>query len=592
TGSSALPDFAERYTYDPNGNILTLSRNGDSSHNAMDNLTYNYLYAKTGGGVGEYTPGAAPTTGVDHLTNQLSSINDAVAATSYYPNDIENQSAYNYQYDAIGNMVSDVQDTITSVTWSVYGKILTITKGSGTITYTYDASGNRISKSAGGITTWYVRDVQGNVMSVYTQGDATHNSGVLTQIEADLHGSSRLGLLNLNVNCTNLVPSAEDSLIRGNKLFELSNHLGNVLATISDKKLQHTSDGSTVDYYNSDVIGANDYYSFGMQMPDRAFNAGGYRYGFNGQEADNEIDGTGNSYTAKFWEYDPRMGRRWNLDPKPSRGISQYATFGNDPIANSDPKGDTLDIPWKQDADLNAASKGDLQSILKPGNVKYLKFDDAGHVAFDKSLIKEDGMLARIQWDPGYELLRGMIEAKTTFFYSASGESAERTKDLTIPDAPISRPTHPSLYLDHSHGTILNGTNTAIAHELNGKTYTITIVNLAISNLSITLKGTEAWEGNLQHLPGARQTYAPYNFYKGQVSIAQGDFYNMVNGTKVIVSRESMVFHELFENYLRTVGPMQYQDAHMGAVDAAKKIGFDNFGNKKYGEASDYFYIK
>ncbi|MDR3715180.1 MAG: DUF6443 domain-containing protein, partial [Puia sp.] len=93
-GSSALPDFAERYTYDPNGNILTLSRNGDSSHNAMDNLTYNYLYAKTGGGVGEYTPGAAPTTGVDHLTNQLSSINDAVGATSYYPNDIENQSAY------------------------------------------------------------------------------------------------------------------------------------------------------------------------------------------------------------------------------------------------------------------------------------------------------------------------------------------------------------------------------------------------------------------------------------------------------------------------------------------------------------------
>ena len=40
-----------------------------------------------------------------------------------------------------------------------------------------------------------------------------------------------------------------------------------------------------------------------------------YRYGFNGQEKDNEVYGEGNSYTAEFWEYDPRLGRRWNCDP-------------------------------------------------------------------------------------------------------------------------------------------------------------------------------------------------------------------------------------------------------------------------------------
>jgi len=37
---------------------------------------------------------------------------------------------------------------------------------------------------------------------------------------------------------------------------------------------------------------------------------GGYRYGFNGQEKSDEIKGEGNSYTALFWEYDPRIGRR------------------------------------------------------------------------------------------------------------------------------------------------------------------------------------------------------------------------------------------------------------------------------------------
>ena len=66
-----------------------------------------------------------------------------------------------------------------------------------------------------------------------------------------------------------------------------------------------------------------------------------YRYGFNGQEKDDEIKGAGNSYTAEFWEYDPRIGRRWNLDPKPTIGVSQYSTFSNNPIWFSDPLGDS-----------------------------------------------------------------------------------------------------------------------------------------------------------------------------------------------------------------------------------------------------------
>jgi len=40
-----------------------------------------------------------------------------------------------------------------------------------------------------------------------------------------------------------------------------------------------------------------------------------YRYGFNGQEKTDELKGSGNHYTAEFWEYDSRLGRRWNVDP-------------------------------------------------------------------------------------------------------------------------------------------------------------------------------------------------------------------------------------------------------------------------------------
>ena len=66
----------------------------------------------------------------------------------------------------------------------------------------------------------------------------------------------------------------------------------------------------------------------------------GYRYGFNGMEKDDEVAGKGNSYTAEFWQYDSRLGRRWNIDPvvKPHR--SPYDAFSNNPIIMIDPKGD------------------------------------------------------------------------------------------------------------------------------------------------------------------------------------------------------------------------------------------------------------
>ena len=69
---------------------------------------------------------------------------------------------------------------------------------------------------------------------------------------------------------------------------------------------------------------------------------GGYRYSFNGQESDNEVYGEGKSLSAEFWQYDSRLGRRWNVDPKIQRGISVYSCFNNNPICFVDVDGDTV----------------------------------------------------------------------------------------------------------------------------------------------------------------------------------------------------------------------------------------------------------
>jgi hypothetical protein len=336
-------DFQERVSYDPNGNILSYIRHGNTAGGKqlqMDRLAYHY---KTG-------------------TNQLDYVYDTVPAGNYDV-DIDEQAAGNYVYDSIGNLIKDNAEGIASISWTVYGKISRIVKNDSTkIIYTYDAGGNRISKlvippSGGqGVTTWYTRDAQGNVMSVYEAGKTSLNDGRLSQTELHLYGSSRLGLLRRSLIVEDSIPTTPDPFKitmpifgagdsipfgRGNKLFELSNHLGNVLVTVNDKKLGVSSNNSTIDYFNPQVVSAQDYYPFGMLQPGRSLNAGGYRYGFNGQEMNNDVKGEGNSYTAQFWEYDSRTGRRWNLDPRPMVGLSQYATFSNSPISLIDRLGDT-----------------------------------------------------------------------------------------------------------------------------------------------------------------------------------------------------------------------------------------------------------
>jgi RHS repeat-associated protein len=89
-----------------------------------------------------------------------------------------------------------------------------------------------------------------------------------------------------------------------------------------------------------------------MLLPNRHESTNEYRYGFQGQEKDDEVSGEGNSYTAEYWQYDSRLGRRWNIDLVVKEHESPYATFANNPIWFADPNGaDSLkvNITWHQE---------------------------------------------------------------------------------------------------------------------------------------------------------------------------------------------------------------------------------------------------
>src|SRR5690554_5185565 len=100
----------------------------------------------------------------------------------------------------------------------------------------------------------------------------------------------------------------------GAKQYEITDHLGNVAITISDNKMGiDTDNDDVIDFFEAEVLSASDYYPFGM--PSRTFTGNGYRFGFQGQETENELWGEGNASFFKYRISDNRLGRFFAVDP-------------------------------------------------------------------------------------------------------------------------------------------------------------------------------------------------------------------------------------------------------------------------------------
>ncbi|GEM_PF-6569278 len=106
----------------------------------------------------------------------------------------------------------------------------------------------------------------------------------------------------------------ESDRVLEHKAYELTDHLGNVLATVSDRQLGIERD-ERWGYYVAQVYSATDYYPFGMVMPGRNLVSDDYQYGFNGKENDDEVKGDGNQLDYGFRIYDPRVARFLSMDP-------------------------------------------------------------------------------------------------------------------------------------------------------------------------------------------------------------------------------------------------------------------------------------
>ncbi|MNU55778.1 RHS Repeat protein [compost metagenome] len=337
TGVAETSEYASTYSYDANGNLTHLQRNGSAANLNMDKFDYNF----------EEVANTPPAIGT-HPSNRLDYVKDAPSYSGYYSEDIDNQSIDNYGYDKLGQLIRDNSEGSMLIEWFTGSrKVKKITRSGKTIEFKYSPLGQRLLKkvtntTTGAITTsYYAYDANGQVMGVYDL-NLTTNTAKLNEL--NIYGASRLGMIDRDIDlCINgteqtapVYPPVDPAIhTLGYKKYEITNYLGNVNVVITDRKVYV---GGT---YEAVVIMNSDYYPFGMEMPNRHNSEDKYRFGYNGMEMDNEAKGNGNSYTTEFRQYDPRLGRWLSLDPLMRKypGMSPYVAFNNNPIFFTDPLG-------------------------------------------------------------------------------------------------------------------------------------------------------------------------------------------------------------------------------------------------------------
>lgn len=261
TNSISTAGFSESsISYDLNGNILGLTRSGTGSGNL------GYIYGNT---------------------NQLQSISGFKAGS--------------YLYDLNGNVKSDGPRASAAITYNMLNLPQTVTATGVSISYLYDATGDKLRKVSNGTATDYSNGIQ------------YKSDGTIDFIQTEEGRAIRSGT-NYNYEYT------------------LTDHLSNNRVTFDQ---------------TSGFVGEEDYYPFGLNVH-RKLNGAGNKYLYNGKELQEELNEY--DYGARF--YDPVIARWHTVDPLSEKFISltPYNYAVNNPVIFVDPDGRAATYSFKDSA--------------------------------------------------------------------------------------------------------------------------------------------------------------------------------------------------------------------------------------------------
>jgi len=302
--------YTASYTYDSMGNMLTLKRNGlqdGGTYGLVDNLTYSYVG--------------------NRLQKVSDSVEDPTYAGAFNFKDGAGESV-EYTYDALGNLTSDANRGITSITYNAVRQPERITFGNGrSVSYVYGSDGTKLR-------TVHTTPLPPTSVTTTYSKNLIYENGTLKQVLVDggyitFKGTSPV------------------------YHFYLQDHLGN-------NRIVADASG------NAEQI--NHYYPYGGIISDISTGSDIQRYKYNGKELDRMHGLYTYDYGAR--QYDAARCGWDRIDPMAEKyyDVSPYAYCMDNPVNNIDPDGNSV---WTKilKATAKIGAKVSKNGLKELGNV-------------------------------------------------------------------------------------------------------------------------------------------------------------------------------------------------------------------------------
>ncbi|MGC4040310.1 MAG: DUF6443 domain-containing protein [Flavobacterium sp.] len=319
--------YDESLTYDKNGNIRKLWRNGnydDQSFTfAMDNLSYFYH---------------------PDVPDRLMKVTDLTNSTSGFADDSNgtNDTVDDYGYDAYGNMITDQNKNILNTKYNHLNlpvEIVLSTSPNRKINYIYDGNGTKVRRVTTNGTVIATTDYLDGFQYLKPKTSAALALQFFPTAEGYVNNTVSGGVNNYNY------------------IYTYKDHLGNVrLAYTKDPTKGITKILEESNYYPYGLQHAN--YNWSKQYYEEVTSgqieielvpALPYKYKYNGKEWQDELGLGVYDYGAR--NYEPAIGRWMNIDPlaEMSRRYTPYAYALDNPVYFIDPDGRRTFPHWEGD---------------------------------------------------------------------------------------------------------------------------------------------------------------------------------------------------------------------------------------------------
>ncbi|WP_456440309.1 RHS repeat domain-containing protein, partial [Psychroserpens sp.] len=348
-------------SYDKNGNILTLARTGVNNSGGliedMDDLTYKYN------------------------GNQLDDISEA-GNHSYGFKDFENNQSLDYKYDDNGNMTEDLNKEV-FISYNHLNLPTSVIKSSQElITYTYDATGVKLSKSVTENLSTSITNYANNF--IYKDGKLEFFNHPEGYVEPNDSGGFSY-------------------------VYSYLDHIGNIRLNYSDLN----NDGAIT---TNEILEENNFYPFGLKH--KGYNnvvVSEHDWKFQGQELTEDLGL--NVYEWRYRTHDPALGRFWQVDPltEDYEWMTPYQFSSNQPIHAQELEGlESMNDLNSRDPNLKNATKEEMAAFHK-GMLQAGVFSAAVTVdvlvtkgAITKSLLQQTALNTTI--NGANQLLEGGVE--------------------------------------------------------------------------------------------------------------------------------------------------------------------------------------